>query len=88
MSDDRRIGKERRQVQRGGRRGTDLRALTPALRAEASEYTAEIQRCADAVAAALEENDLVSARTASKALKRASDALELLLATGKSMRQP
>jgi hypothetical protein len=87
MADERRVGRERRQVQRGGRRATDLRALTPALTAEAAEYAAEIERCVSALKAAFEENDLVSARTASRALKRAADALHLLLATGKSMRQ-
>ena len=88
MSDERRGGRERRHVQRGGRRSTDLRALTPELRAEASEYAAEIERCVAVVHASLEDNDLVSARTASKTLKRAADALHLLLATGKSMRHP
>ncbi|HET7694401.1 MAG TPA: hypothetical protein VFK57_01735 [Vicinamibacterales bacterium] len=88
MSDERRHGQERRHVQRGGRRTTDLRALTPALRAEAAEYSAEIERCVSVLNEALEENDLVSARGAGKALKRAADALHLLLATGKSMRQP
>lgn len=87
MSDDKREGRERRQVQRGGRRATDLRALTPELQAEAAEYAAEIERCLDVLNAALEDADLVSARSASKALKRAADALHLLLATGKSMRQ-
>jgi hypothetical protein len=88
MSDERRGGRERRQVQRGGRRTTDLRALTPELRAEAAEYAAEIARCLGIVDAGLEENDVVSSRNGSKALKRAADALHLLLATGKSMRQP
>ena len=88
MAEDKREGRERRQVQRGGRRATDLRALTPELQAEASEYAAEIERCLDVLNAALEDADLVSARTASKTLKRAADALHLLLATGKSMRQP
>ncbi len=88
MADERREGRERRQVQRGGRRATDLRALTPELRSEAKEYASEIERCVDVLSAALEDGDLVSARRASKTLKRAADALHLLLATGKSMRQP
>jgi hypothetical protein len=87
MSDDRRHGRERRQAQRGGRRTTDLRALTPELQGEAAAYAAEIARCVATLNAALEDNDLVSARSASKAMKRAADALDLLLATGKSMRQ-
>ena len=87
MSDDRRHGRERRQIQRGGRRTTDLRALTPELQGEAAAYREEIARAVDTLQAALEDNDLVSARGASKVIKRAADALDLLLATGKSMRQ-
>jgi hypothetical protein len=87
MADERREGRDRRQMQRGGRRTTDLRSLTPELRAEAAEYAAEVERCIDVLSAALEDNDVVSARRASTALKRAADALHLLLATGKSMRQ-
>lgn len=87
MPDDRRDGRERRQVQRGGRRATDLRALTPELQAEATAYAVEIERCVDTLNAALEDNDLISARGASKTIKRVADALHLLLATGKSMRQ-
>lgn len=75
-------------MQRGGRRATDLRTLTPELQSEAAEYSAEIARCVEMLNAALQDNDVVSARSASKALKRAGDALHLLLATGKSMRQP
>lgn len=86
--DDKRGGRDRRQMQRGGRRATDLRALTPELQAEAAEYAAEIARSLGTLNAALEDNDVVSARTAGKQLKRATDALHLLLATGKSMRQP
>ena len=88
MADERREGRERRQVQRGGRRATDLRALTPELQSEAAEYAAEVARAVGMLNAALEDNDVVSSRSASKALKRAADALHLLLATGKSMRQP
>ena len=88
MSEERRGGRERRQVQRGGRRATDLRTLTPELRAEAAEYVAEIERCLTNANAAFDDNDVVSARSASKGLKRAADALHLLLVTGKSMRQP
>ena len=88
MSEERRGGRERRQVQRGGRRTTDLRALTPELRAEAAAYSAEIERCVGMLNAALEDNDVVSARSATKMLKGAADALQVLLATGKSMRQP
>lgn len=87
MSDERRGAGERRQVQRGGRRATDLRALTPELRHEASEYAADIERWTATLRASLDDNDLVSARAAAKGLKRAADALHLLLATGKSMRQ-
>jgi len=88
MTDDKRDGEERRRVQRGGRRATDLRALTPELQAEATEYAAEIARCLDVLNGALEHADLISARKASKTMKHATDALHQLLATGKSMRQP
>ena len=88
MADERREGRERRNVQRGGRRSTDLRTLTPELQTEAKVYAVEIERCVETLSAALEDNDLVSARAASKTLKRIADALHLLLATGKSMRQP
>jgi hypothetical protein len=87
MTDTKREGSERRRVQRGGRRESDLRALTPELQAEAAEYAGEIAECLGVLTAALEESDLVGAREASKAIKRAADALRLLLATGKSMRQ-
>ena len=87
MSDDRREIHERRQVQRGGRRVTDLRTVTPELQSEAGEYAAEIAQWVGTLNAALHDNDIVSARSAAKALKRAGDALHLLLATGKSMRQ-
>src|SRR5689334_13016790 len=82
--DEKRGGRDRRQMQRGGRRATDLRALTPELQAEAGEYAAEIARSLGTLNAALEDNDVVSARTPGKQLKRATDALHLLLATGKS----
>jgi hypothetical protein len=85
--DENRDGRERRRVQRGGRRASDLYALTPELQGEAAEYAAEIERCLDALDSALEDADLVSAREASKTLKRAADALHMLLATGKSMKQ-
>ena len=88
MTDDKRGGQERRRIQRGGRRSTDLRTLTPELRAEAAEYAGEIARCLGALNGALEHADLTSARKASKAMKDAADALHLLLATGRSMRQP
>lgn len=87
MPEERRGGGERRQVQRGGRRVTDLRRLTPELQAEASEYVAEIERCIEILNAALQDNDVVSARSASKTVKRAADSLHLLMATGKSMRR-
>jgi hemolysin activation/secretion protein len=86
MADDKRERQERRRIQRGGRRETDLRALTPELQAEAAEYAAEIARCLDVLNGALEDGDLVSARKASKTMKHAADALHLLLATGKAMR--
>jgi len=88
MTDDKRDGPERRRVQRGGRRATDLLALTPELQAEGAEYAAEIARCLDVLNSALENADLVSARQASRTMKHAADALHLLLATGRSMRQP
>lgn len=88
MADERRAGRERRQVQRGGRRAADLRALTPELQAEAAEYAAEIGCCVDVVNTAIAENDVVSARTAARTMKRAADVLHLLLVTGKSMRKP
>lgn len=84
MTDTKREGPDRRKVQRGGRRATDLRALTPELQAEAAEYAAQIERCLDILNTALEEADVVSAREASKALKRAADALYKLLTTGQS----
>jgi len=37
--------------------------------------------------AAIDDNDVVSARRAGKTIKHAADVLHLLLATGKSMRQ-
>jgi hypothetical protein len=87
MPEDRREGRERRQVPRGGRRTTDLRALTPELQAEAAEYAGEIDRAVELLKAAVEDNDVVSARRASKTIKHAADVLHLLLATGKSMRR-
>jgi hypothetical protein len=86
MTDTKRESPERRRVQRGGRRESDLRALTPEVQAEAAEYAAEIAQCLDVLSAALEDSDLVGAREASKRIKRAADALKLLLATGKSMK--
>jgi hypothetical protein len=79
---------ERRRVQRGGRRASDLRALSPELQAEASGYAAEIERCLDVLTAALDENDIVTAREALRTLRRAADALQRLLTTGQSQRQP
>jgi hypothetical protein len=86
MTDIKREGPDRRRVQRGGRRESDLRALTAEVQAEAAEYAAEIEQCLDVLSAALEDSDLVGARQASKQIKRAADALKLLLATGKSMK--
>jgi hypothetical protein len=86
MTEDRREG-ERRQVQRGGRRATDLRALTPELQAEAAGYAREIEGAVELLKAAIDDNDVVSARRAGKTIKHAADVLHLLLATGKSMRQ-
>jgi hypothetical protein len=86
MTDIKREGPDRRRVQRGGRRESDLRALTAEVQAEAAEYAAEIEQCLDVLSAALEDSDLVGAREASKRIKRAADALKLLLATGKSMK--
>ena len=77
-------GTDRRRVQRGGRRASDLNALTPDLQAEAAEYAAEIERCLSVLDLALIDGDLISAREASKAIKRAADALHLLLRTGKT----
>jgi hypothetical protein len=79
MTDKNREGPDRRRVQRGGRRATDLRALTPEIQAEAAEYAAKIERCLEVLSAALEDSDLVGAREASKAIKRAADALQRLL---------
>ena len=87
MAEERRGGGERRQVQRGGRRATDLRALTKELQAEAAKHATEIERCVELLKAALADDDLVSARAASKTLKHAADALHRLLTTGSSMRQ-
>lgn len=86
-SNSRQDGPDRRRVQRGGRRATDLRALTPELQAEAGEYAAEIAQCLGVLMAALEDGDLVGAREASVQIKRAADALRLLLATGRSMKK-
>ena len=87
MADERRGGRERRQVQRGGRRATDLRALTKELQAEAATHVTEIERCVEMLKVALADDDLVSARAASKTLKRAGDALHQLLTTGTSTPQ-
>jgi hypothetical protein len=57
------------------------------LQAEVSAYVIEIAECLGALTAALEAADMVSARTASRRVKQLADALQLLLATGKSMRQ-
>ena len=84
---DKREGPERRRVHRGGRRESDLRTLTPEVGTEAGEYAAEIQQWLEALTASLEDSDLVGAREASKRIKRAADALKLLLATGKSMKK-
>ena len=86
MTEAKREGPDRRRVQRGGRRESDLHALTPEIQAEAAGYAAEIEQCLDVLSRALEDADLVGAREASKAIKRAADALKLLLASGKSMR--
>ena len=82
-----REGPDRRRVQRGGRRASDLRALTPELRDEATEYITEVERCLSVLAEALDHGDVMTAREASKGLKRAADALQLLLATGQSMKR-
>jgi hypothetical protein len=81
---DNRESPERRRIQRGGRRASDLSALTPELQAEAAEYAAEIERCLVVLDTALNERDLMSAREASRAVKRAAEALHQLLTTGKS----
>jgi hypothetical protein len=78
---------DRRRVQRGGRRASDLRALTPELRDEATEYITEVERCLGVLSEALDRGDVPAAREASKGLKRAADALQLLLATGQSMKR-
>jgi hypothetical protein len=87
MTDTKREGPDRRRSQPGGRRESDLRALTPALQAEAAEYASEIARGLGILIAALEDADIVAAREASTTIKKAADALRLLLATAKSMRQ-
>jgi hypothetical protein len=61
--------------------------MTPELQAEARAYAAQMAEGLGVLTAALEKSDLAGAREASKAIKRAADALRLLLATGKSMRQ-
>ena len=58
------------------------------LGAEASAYATEIAECLGGLMAAVEVSDLAAARTASRRLKQLADALQLLLATGKSIRQP
>jgi hypothetical protein len=77
---------DRRRVPRGGRRVSDLGALTPEIRAEAAEYAAQIERCLEVLSVALEDADLVGARETSKTIKRAADALTVLLGSGKSGR--
>jgi hypothetical protein len=86
MTDTKREGPDRRRTERGGRRDSDLRALTPALQAEAAGYASEIAQGLGILIAALEDADIVAAGEASKTIKKAADALRLLLATGKSMR--
>jgi hypothetical protein len=61
--------------------------LTPELQAEAAEYAAQSSEGLEVVYAALEDSDVVAAREGSRTIKRAADALRLLLMTGKSMRQ-
>jgi len=73
---------DRRRIERGGRRASDRLALTPQQRAQATEYAAVIERCLDNLTEALEDGDLVGARSASKALKEAADKLRALLAAG------
>jgi hypothetical protein len=87
MTDTKREGPDRRRIQSGGRRESDLRALTPTLQAEAAGYASEIAQGLGILIAALEDADTVAAREASTTIKKAADALRLLLATGKSMRQ-
>ncbi len=79
---DQRDGADRRRIERGGRRESDRLALTAELRAEAAGYAATIGRCLDTLNGALEDEDLVTARAASKALKEAADNLRTLLTTG------
>ena len=78
---------DRRRVQRGGRRASDLRALTPELREEATAYITEVERCLRVLAEALNHGAVTTAWEASKGIKRAADALHLLLATGQSMKR-
>lgn len=87
MTETKREGPDRRRVQRGGRRESDLRSLSPELQAEAAEYASEIGDSLAVLLAALEESDIRTAREASTRIKSAADALRLLLATGKSMRR-
>jgi hypothetical protein len=87
MTETKREGLDRRRVHRGGRRESDLGTLTPEVRTEAGEYAAGIHQCLEVLSASLEDSDLVGAREASKRIKRAADALKLLLATGKSMKK-
>jgi hypothetical protein len=88
MTEIKREGPDRRRVQRGGRRESDLRALSPELQLEAAQYAAEIAENLGVLFAALDEADLETAKQATKRIKAAADALSLLLATRKSMRQP
>ena len=87
MTDTKREGPDRRHIEHGGRRESDLRALTPALQAEAAGYASEIAQGLGVLISALEDADVVAAREASTTIKKAADALRLVLATGKSMRQ-
>jgi hypothetical protein len=87
MTNEKREAPDRRGIQRGGRRESDLRALSPALQAEAVEYASEVAQGLGGLIAALEAADIVAARDASTTIKTAADALRLLLATGKSIGQ-
>jgi hypothetical protein len=86
MTDNRGAKGDRRRVGRGGRRATDLSALSPALQAEATEYANQIAECSDRLTEAIDGDDLIGARDATKTIRHVAERLQLLLATGHSMR--
>ena len=59
-----------------------------ALTAEAAEHAAEMARYLGMLTAAIDHGDAAGARDALKALKRSAEALQFVLTTGLTMKQP